>query len=166
MMFPYPSAEGLHIGSIFTFVVLTSMVVSSVCRVTMCLSQLVLMDLGFILKPCTQDRLTSNWTCETHRRKFLPSASYNCIGYAWKNKVETYYPSYYKWTQWLFIELFKAGLAYKKKSPVNFAHHVNSSADEQVIDGKCERCGSFVERKNWTNGFSRLPPSQIVYWQI
>ena len=69
-------------------------------------------------------------------------------GFAWENRLETYDPSYYKWTQWIFIQMFKHGLAYRKKSPVNFCPKDKTVlSDEQVINGKCERCDSEVIQK-------------------
>src|SRR5206468_885330 len=75
----------------------------------------------------------------------------------WSRTVETYKPEYYRWTQWLFVTLFKAGLAYKKEAPVNFCPSCKTVlADEQVIDGKCERCGSVVEKKLLAQWFFRI----------
>src|SRR5258708_6149357 len=75
----------------------------------------------------------------------------------WDRTVETYDPDYYKWTQWIFIQLFKAGLAYRKKAPVNFCpKDLTVLADEQVVDGKCERCGSKVEKRDLEQWFFKI----------
>jgi leucyl-tRNA synthetase len=77
--------------------------------------------------------------------------------FAWDNKLETYSPQYYRWTQWLFVQLFKSNLAYRKKSPVNYCPFCKTVlADEQVIDGKCERCDSIVEKRDLEQWYFRI----------
>ncbi|MDD3832179.1 MAG: leucine--tRNA ligase [Clostridia bacterium] len=72
----------------------------------------------------------------------------------WDYELATCNPDYYKWTQWMFIQLFKHGLAYRKNAPVNWCTSCNTVlANEQVIDGHCERCGSEVLKKNLTQWF-------------
>ncbi|MCY6483198.1 leucine--tRNA ligase [Clostridium aestuarii] len=72
----------------------------------------------------------------------------------WDHEVITCLPDYYKWTQWLFLKLYEKGLAYRKKAPVNWCPSCNTVlANEQVIDGQCERCDSEVERKELTQWF-------------
>ncbi len=68
------------------------------------------------------------------------------ISYDWDREVITCKEDYYKWTQWLFLQLYKNGLAYKKKAPVNWCppHCKTVLANEQVVNGKCERCGTEV----------------------
>ena len=83
----------------------------------------------------------------------------NAIGgiFHWDNDVITCRPEYYKWTQWMFLQLFKNGLAYKKEAPVNFCPSCNTVlANEQVIQGECERCGSTVLRKNLSQWFFKI----------
>lgn len=75
----------------------------------------------------------------------------------WDNDVITCREEYYKWTQWMFLELYKHGLAYKKEAPVNFCPSCNTVlANEQVIAGECERCGSTVLRKNLSQWFFKI----------
>ena len=75
----------------------------------------------------------------------------------WDYEVITSDPNYYKWTQWLFLELFKRGLAYQKYSPVNWCTSCNTTlANEQVKDGHCDRCESVVVKKNLTQWFFRI----------
>ncbi len=77
--------------------------------------------------------------------------------YDWDYSVETCMPDYYKWTQWLFLQLYKAGLAYKKEAPVNWCDSCKTVlANEQVISGKCERCGSEVKRKKLSQWFFKI----------
>ena len=75
----------------------------------------------------------------------------------WDYEVKTCMPDYYKWTQWIFLQLYKAGLAYRKEAPVNWCTSCNTVlANEQVVDGHCERCGSQVVRKNLTQWFFKI----------
>ena len=75
----------------------------------------------------------------------------------WDYELITCNPEYYKWTQWLFVQLFKKGLAYQKEAPVNFCPSCNTIiANEQVVDGVCERCGSEVLRKNMKQWFFKI----------
>lgn len=75
----------------------------------------------------------------------------------WSSELYTCSPEYYKWTQWLFIQLYKKGLAYQKLSPVNWCSSCNTViANEQVVDGKCERCGTEVVRKELTQWFFKI----------
>jgi len=75
----------------------------------------------------------------------------------WDYEVITCLPEYYKWTQWIFLQLFKHGLAYRKNAPVNWCPSCKTVlANEQVVDGCCERCSSEVTRKNLTQWFFRI----------
>lgn len=75
----------------------------------------------------------------------------------WSAELYTCDPAYYKWTQWLFVQLYKKGLAYQKLSPVNWCPSCNTViANEQVVDGKCERCGNEIVRKEMTQWFLKI----------
>ncbi len=75
----------------------------------------------------------------------------------WTSELYTCDPNYYKWTQWLFVKLYKKGLAYQKLSPVNWCSSCNTViANEQVVDGKCERCGTEIVRKEMTQWFFKI----------
>ena len=75
----------------------------------------------------------------------------------WDAELYTCDPNYYKWTQWLFLQLYKKGLAYQKLSPVNWCSSCNTViANEQVVDGKCERCGTEIVRKEMTQWFFKI----------
>ena len=83
----------------------------------------------------------------------------NAIGgtFDWNNDVITCREEYYKWTQWMFLKLYEHGLAYKKEAPVNFCPSCNTVlANEQVIQGECERCGSTVLHKNLSQWFFKI----------
>lgn len=75
----------------------------------------------------------------------------------WDNEVVTCRPDYYKWTQWLFLKLYEKGLAYRKKAPVNWCPSCNTVlANEQVVDGACERCHTEVTKKDLTQWFFKI----------
>ncbi len=79
------------------------------------------------------------------------------LSYDWEREVTTCKPDYYKWTQWLFIQLYKKGLAYKKEAAVNWCEKCGTVlANEQVIDGKCWRCDSVVEKKYLSQWFFKI----------
>ena len=79
------------------------------------------------------------------------------LSYDWNREVATYLPEYYRFTQWLFLQLFKKGLAYKKKAFVNWCPSCSTVlANEQVIDGHCERCETMVEKKDLEQWFFKI----------
>ena len=80
------------------------------------------------------------------------------VGWAidWDREIAAHSPDYYRWTQWLFLKLYEAGLAYRKASPVNWCPNDQTVlANEQVKDGRCERCGAVVEARNLEQWFFR-----------
>ncbi len=78
-------------------------------------------------------------------------------GYDWSREIATCEPEYYRWNQWLFLRLFEHGLAYKREAPVNWCPHDRTVlANEQVVDGRCWRCGHLVERRNLSQWFLRI----------
>lgn len=77
--------------------------------------------------------------------------------YDWDYEIKTCLPDYYKWTQWIFLQLYKHGLAYRKEAPVNWCPSCNTVlANEQVVDGGCERCGTVITRRNLTQWFFKI----------
>ena len=79
------------------------------------------------------------------------------LSYDWDREVATAHPSYYKWMQWIFIQFYKAGLAYKKESQVNWCPSCQTVlANEQVVDGCCERCGALVGKKNLSQWYFKI----------
>jgi len=87
------------------------------------------------------------------------AASFRRMGmsFDWSRRLATCDPSYYRWTQWLFLQLFERGLAYRKQSPVNWCPKDQTVlANEQVIAGACERCGTAVERRDLTQWFFKI----------
>src|SRR3989344_223025 len=78
-------------------------------------------------------------------------------GFAWEEKLETYDTEYYKWTQWIFAQMFKKGLAYSKRSPVNWCPSCKTVlADEQVQSEECERCSAKIEKKDLEQWFFKI----------
>lgn len=158
MMFPYPSAEGLHVGNMYAF---TGADVYGRFKRMQGLGVFEPMGLdgfgihaeNYALKidkhPMDYSKITeANFYRQLH-------ATGN--GFDWSRKVETYKPDYYKWTQWFFIKLFKAGLAYRKSSLVNWCPSCKTVlSDEQVIEGACERCGSIVAKRELEQWFFRI----------
>jgi leucyl-tRNA synthetase len=101
----------------------------------------------------------------THPMELIPSNVRNFtrqltrIGamYDWNHVVDTTDPSYYRWTQWLFLQLYRAGLAVKKEAPVNWCPSCHTVlANEQVVAGACERCGTTVEQRFLSQWFFRI----------
>ena len=80
------------------------------------------------------------------------------LSFDWSREINTTDPSYYKWTQWIFLQLFKKGLAYKKEMAVNWCTSCKCVlANEEVVNGVCERCGSEVIRKNKSQWMLKIP---------
>lgn len=158
MMFPYPSAEGLHVGNLFAF---TGSDISA--RFHRLLGHDVFQPLGFdafgihsenyALKTGAHPmeltpRNVANFTRQLERAGFMVD---------WAQKVDTSSPHYYRWTQWVFLQLYKAGLAYKKAAAVNWCPTDKTVlANEQVEGGLCERCGTAVEQRFLEQWFFRI----------
>ncbi len=158
MMFPYPSAEGLHIGNIFAFV--GSDIHGRFKRTQ---GYDVFEPMGFdafgihsenhALKTGTHPARLIPANVESFRRQL------ERIGarFDWGHEVNSTDPEYYRWTQWIFIRLFKAGLAYQKVAPVNWCPACRTVlADEQAAGGACERCDSEVEQRDMRQWFFRI----------
>ena len=147
--FPYPSAAGLHVGHPRPF---TAMDV--VTRKKRMEGYNVLFPIGFdafglptenfAIKNHIHPSIITKQNIENFTRQ-LKMLGY---GFDWDRVVDTTDPNYYKWTQWIFLQLFKKGLAYKATMPVNWCTSCKCVlANEEVVEGVCERCGSEVIRK-------------------
>ena len=149
MMFPYPSAEGLHVGNMFAFT--GADIYGRFKRLQ-----------GYtVFEPIGYDAFgihSENYaiTIGTHPAKLIPRniaafrKQLHRLGgmFDWRHELATTDPKYYKWTQWLFLQLYKAGLAYKKRAAVNWCPKDKTVlANEQVINGHCERCNTLVEQR-------------------
>jgi len=158
MMFPYPSAEGLHVGNMFAF---TGADIYG--RFKRLQGYDVFEPMGFdafgihsenyALSIGTNPAKLIPQNIATFRRQLRRFAGM----YDWRHELSTTDPAYYKWTQWLFLQLFKAGLAYKKRAAVNWCPKDKTVlANEQVIDGHCERCDTLVEQRFLDQWFFRI----------
>ena len=147
--FPYPSGEGLHVGHCRPYIALD--VVARKRKME-----------GFnVLFPMGWDAFglpTENYAIKTgihpkiatHKNTAFFKRQQKSIGlsFDWTREINTTALAYYKWTQWIFLQLFKKGLAYKTKMPINWCPSCKIGlANEEVIEGHCERCGHKVERK-------------------
>ena len=158
MMFPYPSAEGLHVGNMFAF---TGADIYG--RFKRLQGYNVFEPMGFDAFGIHSENYALN--IGTNPAKLIPQniatfrRQLRRFGgmYDWRHELSTTDPAYYKWTQWLFLQLFKAGLAYKKRAAVNWCPKDKTVlANEQVIDGRCERCDTPVEQRFLDQWFFRI----------
>ena len=147
--FPYPSGQGLHVGHARPF---TAMDV--ICRKKRMQGYNVLFPIGYDAFGLP----TENYAVQhhihpakvTHDNVANFRNQLQMLGYSfdWDREVNTTDPEYYKWTQWIFLQMFKKGLAYKASMPVNWCTSCKIVlANEEVVDGVCERCGGQVIRK-------------------
>ncbi len=158
MMFPYPSAEGLHVGNLFAF---------TGCDIYARFQRL---QGHTVFEPLGYDAFgihSENYALKVgvHPMELIPRNIANFrsqldragLMVDWSHSVDTTDPSYYRWTQWLFLQLYRRGLAYKKAGPVNWCPSDKTVlANEQVIDGRCERCGALVEQRVLEQWFFRI----------
>jgi leucyl-tRNA synthetase len=158
MMFPYPSAEGLHVGNIYAF---TGADVHG--RYQRLLGKDVFEPIGFDAFGIHSENFALK--VGKHPMDLIPSNIENFtrqlrrIGgmFDWDHAVDTTHPSYYRWTQWVFLKLFDAGLAERKEAPVNWCPScMTVLANEQVIGGACERCDTPVEQRRIAQWFFRI----------
>ncbi|MDR2865570.1 MAG: leucine--tRNA ligase [Spirochaetaceae bacterium] len=148
-MFPYPSSQGLHVGHPEGYTA-----TDIYCRYLRMSGFNVLHPMGFdafglpaenyAIKTGTHPAITTEANCE----KFRTQIKRLGFSYDWDREVNTSHEEYYKWTQWIFLQLFKKGLAYEAESPINWCPSCKTGlANEEVKDGCCERCGTKVIRK-------------------
>jgi len=158
MMFPYPSAEGLHVGNMFAF---TGADIYG--RFKRLQGYDVFEPMGFDAFGIHSENYAL--TVGTNPAKLIPQniatfrRQLRRFGgmFDWRHELSTTDPAYYKWTQWLFLQLFKAGLAHKKRAAVNWCPKDKTVlANEQVIDGRCERCDTPVEQRFLDQWFFRI----------
>ncbi len=149
-MFPYPSGAGLHVGHWRGYVI------SDVW------SRYQIMQGKYVIHPMGWDAFglpAENYAIKTGQHPSISTASniknikrqVQQIGavYDWDMELNTTDPAFYKWTQWIFVQMFKHGLAYEKQMPLNWCPNCKAVlANEEVVDGKCERCGTEVTKKN------------------
>lgn len=156
--FPYPSGQGLHVGHPRSYTALD--IVARKKRLQ-----------GYnVLYPMGWDAFglpTENFAIKNHIHpeevtkknvaRFKQQLQSLGFSFDWTREINTTDPSYYKWTQWIFLQLFKKGLAYKKEMAVNWCTSCKCVlANEEVVNGVCERCGSEVIRKIRASGCLKL----------
>lgn len=157
-MFPYPSGATMHVGHLEGYIG-----TDILCRFLRMNGYSVLHPMGwdafglpaenYAIKTGIHPDISTHKNIETFKRQ-LESAG---LSYDWTKEIDTSDPDFYRWTQWLFILMFKAGLAYKKKAPVNWCPKDETVlANEQVVDGKCERCGTEVVQKELEQWFLKI----------
>jgi leucyl-tRNA synthetase len=158
MMFPYPSAEGLHVGNIYAF---TGADVHG--RYQRLLGKDVFEPIGFDAFGIHSENFALKQGM--HPMDLIPSNVANFtrqlrrIGgmFDWDHTVDTTTPEYYRWTQWIFLKLFEAGLAERKEAPVNWCPScMTVLANEQVVGGHCERCDTPVEQRRIAQWFFKI----------
>ena len=148
-MFPYPSAAGLHVGHPEGYTA-----TDIYCRYLRMNGYNVLHPMGFdafglpaenyAIKTGTHPKTTTN----ANIAKFTQQIKSLGFSYDWDRCVSTCEPDYYKWTQWIFLQLYKKGLAYEAETPINWCPScLTGLANEEVKDGKCDRCGTEVTHK-------------------
>ncbi len=147
--FPYPSGQGLHVGHPRPYTAL-----DIIARKKRLQGYNVLFPMGFdafglpaenfAIKNHVHPKIITKKNVD-HFREQLKALGFS---FDWSREVNTTYPDYYKWTQWIFIQLYKKGLAYKATMPINFCTGCKVGlANEEVVNGVCERCGSEVVQK-------------------
>ncbi|MBE5785174.1 MAG: leucine--tRNA ligase [Clostridiales bacterium] len=147
--FPYPSGQGLHVGH-----PLSNTAIDIICRKRRMEGYNVLFPMGYDAFGLP----TENYAIKTgiHPAKVTEQniarfrSQLKRLGFSfdWSREVNTTDPNYYKWTQWIFLKLFEHGLAYKAEIPINFCTSCKVGlANEEVVDGRCERCGGEVVQK-------------------
>ena len=157
-MFPYPSGEGLHVGHVAVYTA-----TDVLARYWRRQGVEVLAPMGydafglpaenFAIKKGVPPRETTDKNVTTFRRQ-MDSLD---LSFDWSHEINTSHPDYYRWTQWVFLQLFKQGLAYQSDAAVNWCDSCQTVlANEQVVDGACERCGNQVTQKNMRQWFFKI----------
>ncbi|MFC1630251.1 leucine--tRNA ligase [Patescibacteria group bacterium] len=147
--FPYPSGDGLHVGHCRSYVALD--IISRKRRME---GKNVLYPMGwdafglptenYAVKTGIHPRIVTEKNTTFFKRQQQSLA----LSIDWEREINTTDPKYYKWTQWIFVQLFKQGLAYKANLPINWCPACKIGlANEEVVEGRCERCGKKVEKK-------------------
>jgi len=149
-MFPYPSGDGLHVGHPEGYTA-----TDILCRYKRMKGFEVLHPMGwdafglpaenYAISTGVHPRVTTEKNCATFKRQ-IDSLGFS---YDWDREITTIDPAYYKWTQWIFLQLFKKGLAYEATAPINWCPKCKTGlANEEVFQGKCDRCETPIEKKS------------------
>jgi len=158
VMFPYPSGDFLHAGHGRNYII-----GDAVYRYFKAQGYNVLNPMGFDAFGLPAENAAikkgvhpEDWTLNNIER--MKGQFYDWgMGYDWDKEVVSCLPDYYRWTQWIFLKLYEKGLAYRKKAYVNWCPtDMTVLANEQVVDGACERCGAIVEQKDMEQWFFKI----------
>ena len=148
-MFPYPSGDGLHVGHPRGYIA-----TDIVARFKMMQGYSVLHPMGWDAfglpaeNYALKQKIHPKIAVAKNIKRFKEQLKIFGFTYDWSREINTTDPKYYKWTQWIFLQMFKAGLAYESFEPINWCPSCKTGlANEDLEDGKCERCGSKVEKK-------------------
>ena len=146
--FPYPSGQGLHVGHPRPYTAL-----DIVARKRRMQGYNVLFPIGWDAfglpteNYAIKNKIHPKIVTERNIARFKKQLQSLGLSFDWSREINTTDPSYYKWTQWIFLQLFKHGLAYKKEMAINWCTSCKVGlANEEVVGGVCERCGGKVER--------------------
>ena len=157
-MFPYPSGNGLHVGHWRGYVI------SDVwSRYKMLQGYYLIHPMGwdafglpaenYAIKMGVHPAVSTAANIKNIKRQINDIAAI----YDWDMEVNTTDPEFYKWTQWIFVKMFKEGLAYEKEFPINWCPSCKTGlANEEVVNGCCERCGTPVTKKNLRQWMLRI----------
>ena len=157
-MFPYPSAEGLHIGNFYAFTCVDVMAKYKRLKgfdsfEPMGFDAFGIHSENYALKIKETPKGMLKRTTENFKNQIVSAG----LGCDWDALVDTTTPEYYKWTQWIFVKLFKKGLAFQKEALLNWCPSCKTVlADEQIEDGVCERCKTVPEKKNMKQWFFKI----------
>jgi len=157
-MFPYPSGSGLHVGHWRGYVI------SDVwSRYKLLNGYYIIHPMGwdafglpaenYAIKMGVHPRVSTAENIATFKKQLEDISAI----YDWDMEVNTTDPEFYKWTQWIFVKMFKAGLAYQKEMPINWCPSCKTGlANEEVVNGECERCGTTVTKRNLKQWMLRI----------
>jgi len=157
-MFPYPSGAGLHVGHPEGY------------TATDIYSRYLRMNGHNVLHPMGYDSFglpAENYAIQSGQPpreitemniiNFARQIKRLGFSYDWDREIQTHQPDYYRWTQWIFLQLYKKGLAYESEMPINWCKSCKTGlANEEVHEGRCERCGNLVQRKNTRQWILRI----------
>lgn len=149
-MFPYPSGSGIHVGHWRGYTLSDVL-----ARYHMLHNKYVIHPMGwdafglpaenYAIKMGVHPSITTKENIDNFKKQLIDISAI----YDWDMEVNTTDEDYYKWTQWIFVQMFKKGLAYEKEMPINWCPSCKTGlANEEVVNGKCDRCGSDVTKKN------------------
>ena len=158
MEFPYPSGAGLHMGHLRGYT--AGDVYSRFFRMN---NYNVMYPIGwdafglpaenFAIKTGIQPKISTAANIANSKKQFMSWG----MSFDWSREINTTDPEYYKWTQWIFLQLYKKGLAYQHEGLINWCPKDKTGlANEEVVDGKCERCGTVVEKRHMKQWYLKI----------